>query len=245
MKKPLTTIITLLVLISIFWNCKPEKIISETEFEQAVFYKIFPAILDSIYYDRRLVPPPPPPPDFLEKKGYDVKNDYKQAYENWDMSDENEKRKGEWEKKKDSLNRDTNPIYLTVSDSITQFEREDLYELIKHFKNQNIVLDSKNIELDNGYKIDLEQLKTNNGKLRFKYQSEFPEGFEFRRTEYDFYIAASIGFNRILFDKTKTYGVLNGGFVMGNLNGHGFRIFIRKDDNGKWLIDEVVGTWIS
>jgi len=245
MKKTLATIIKLFVLISIFGNCKSEKVISETEFEQAVFYETFPSILDSIYYDRRMVPPPPPPPDFLEKKGYNVKADFEQAYENWDKSDENQIRKNKWERKIDSLNKDSNPIYLTISDSITRFEREDLYELINHFKNQNIVLDSDNIELNNGYRIDLEQLETNNKKLKFKYQSEFPKGREFWRTEYDFYIVGSLGFNRILFDKSKSFSVLNGGFGKGILNGTGFRIFIKKNESGKWIIDEVIGTWIS
>ena len=70
MRKPLTTFFAILVLTSIFWNCKQEKVISETEFEQAVFYEIFPSILDSIYDDRRKSPPPPPPsPEFFDKYG--------------------------------------------------------------------------------------------------------------------------------------------------------------------------------
>jgi hypothetical protein len=116
---------------------------------------------------------------------------------------------------------------------------------MKHFKNQNIVLESNDIELKNGFKIDLIKLKANNKKFRFKYQSEFPKGREFWRTEYDFYVGAKIGFSRILFDKSKSYGVLNGGFGMGILNGSGFRIFIRKNDKGKWIIDKIIDTWIS
>ena len=42
-----------------------------------------------------------------------------------------------------------------------------MYELIKHFKNQNIVLDSKKIELNNGFKIDLNKLESNNEKIKF------------------------------------------------------------------------------
>ncbi len=210
MRKLLTIIVTLLVLTLIFSNCKDEKVVSESEFEQAVFYELFPAILDSIFYDKRLAPPPPPPPEFFDKKEYD-NNNLDKAINDWKKTDEYKEGINDWRKKKDSLNRDTSPIYLTVSDSITRFEREDLYELIKHYEKQNLVLDSKNIELDYGYKVDLKKLKTNNEKLKFKYQSEFPKGREFWRTEYDFYIAGSIGFNRILFDKTKTYGVLNGG----------------------------------
>lgn len=68
MRKSFITIFTFVVWALIFWDCKQEKVISETEFEQAVFYEIFPSILDSIYYDKRMTPPPPPPPpDFFDK----------------------------------------------------------------------------------------------------------------------------------------------------------------------------------
>ena len=75
MRKLLLTIGSFLVLTSIYWNCESKKILSETEFEQTVFYEIFPAILDSIYFDERLRLPLPPPPDFLEEKGYDMKSE--------------------------------------------------------------------------------------------------------------------------------------------------------------------------
>jgi hypothetical protein len=241
MRKPLTTFFTILVFISIFWNCKQEKVISETEFEQDVFYEIFPSILDSIYYDRRKFPPPPPPsPEFFDK--YESIDEAIEAYKKTDIYIQAIK---DYEIKKDSLNLDTSPIYFAISDSIKSFDREDMYQLMKHFKNQNIVLESNDIELKNGFKIDLIKLKANNKKFRFKYQSEFPKGREFWRTEYDFYVGAKIGFSRILFDKSKSYGVLNGGFGMGILNGSGFRIFIRKNDKGKWIIDKIIDTWIS
>ena len=241
MRKPLTTFFAILILTSVFWNCKQEKVISETEFEQAVFFEIFPSILDSIYDDRRKSPPPPPPsPEFFDK--YGSIDEAIEAYKKTDVYIQAIK---DYKRKKDSLNRDTALIYLAISDSITRFEREDMYELVKHFKNQNIVLDSKNIELVNGFKIDLTKLKANNKKIKFKYQSEFPKGREFWRTKYDFYIGAKIGFSRILFDKNKYYGVLNAGFGMGILNGSGFRVFIRKNDKGKWIIDKIIDTWIS
>ena len=105
--------------------------------------------------------------------------------------------------------------------------------------------DSINIKLGINYKVDLTKLKSNNQKIKFKYRSEFPNGREFWTTEYDYFISANIGFSRIIFDQTKSYGVLNGGYTMGILNGSGYRIFIKKDESGKWIIDKIVGTWIS
>ncbi|ADV47502.1 hypothetical protein Celal_0149 [Cellulophaga algicola DSM 14237] len=245
MKKALRTASILLIMTTLFWNCKSEKAISETEFEQAVFYEIFPEIIDAIYVDIRKVPPPPPPPDFLEKRGYDVKSNHRKAYDLWEKSDENQNRNNAWVKKKDSLHLDASPTYLIIYDTIAQFEEGDVQELKKHFKHQNIVLPSKAIALNHGYTIDLKQLKTNHENLKFKYQSEFPNGREFWRTQYNFHTSGLLGFNRILFDTTKTYGVLNGSFGLEFSNTVGFRIFIKKTDNGLWTIDEVIETWAS
>jgi len=242
MRKTLPIIISTLVLTLIFWNYNEEKILSETEFEQAVFYEIFPAILDSIYFYKRMTPPPPP--EFFDTKEYDNSN-LDKAIEGYKKTDKFKRDINNWKKKKNSLNRDKPLIYLVVSDSITRFEKADVYALVKHFKNQNIVLDSKKIELNNDFKIDINRLKANNKKIEFKYQSEFPKEREFWRTEYDFYIGAKIEFSRILFDKTKTYGVLNGGFGMGILNGYEFRIFIRKNKNDEWVLDKLIRTWMS
>jgi hypothetical protein len=243
MKKTLTSIFVLSILTLFFWNCKEEKVISETEFEQNVFYEIFPAVLDSIYYDKRLIPPPPPPPDFFQKEEY--KNNIDKGIQDYKQTDKFKNDIKKWERKKDSLKRDKSSIYLVVSDSISGFEKEDLKKLTEHFKIQNVSPNSMDIELDKNYQIDLNKLKSNNEKIKFKYRSEFPNGREFWRTKYDYFIIANIGFSRIMFDKTKNYGVLNGGYTMGILNGSGFRIFIKKNKSGNWIIDEIEGTWIS
>jgi hypothetical protein len=243
MKKTLTSIFVLSILTFFFWNCKEEKVINETEFEQNVFYEIFPTILDSIYYDKRLIPPPPPPPDFFQKEEY--KNNIDKGIQDYKQTDKFKSDIKKWERKKDSLERGKSSIYLVVSDSISGFEKEDLKKLIEHFKIQNVSPNSMDIELDKNYEIDLNRLKSNNQKIKFKYRSEFPNGREFWRTEYDYFIAANIGFSRIMFDKTKNHGVLNGGYTMGILNGSGFKIFIKKNKSGNWIIDKIEGTWIS
>jgi hypothetical protein len=124
MKKTLTSIFVLSILTLFFWNCKEEKVISETEFEQNVFYEIFPAVLDSIYYDKRLIPPPPPPPDFFQKEEY--KNNIDKVIQDYKQTDKFKNDIKKWERKKDSLERDKSSIYLVVSDSISGFEKEDL-----------------------------------------------------------------------------------------------------------------------
>lgn len=243
MKKTLTSIFVISILTLFFWNCKEEKAISETEFEQKVFYEIFPVILDSIYYDKRLIPPPPPPPDFFQKEEYE--NNIEKGLQDYKQTDKFKKDIRKWERKKDSLERDKSSIYLVVSDSISKLEREDLKKLTEHFKIQNVRPNAKDIGLDEIYEININRLKSNNQKVKFKYRSEFPSGGKFWRTEYDYFIAANIGFSRIMFDNSKNYGVLNGGYKMGILNGSGFRIFIKKNRKGNWIIDKIEETWIS
>ncbi|TYA58019.1 hypothetical protein [Formosa maritima] len=242
MKKTLSTIIFALVCTSIFWNCKQETSLSETEFEQIVFYEMFPTILDSIYYDNRLMPPPPPP-EFFENYNNNRDNDYTKAIEEWKKTNEYKKGIYDWELKKDSIQRDSTFVYLIVQDSLTQYEENDKSELIKHFALKSMEVDSLN--LSTGFKIDLSKLKPNNKIVKFKYQSKFPKGRKFWQSKYDFNIIASIGFSRILFDKTKKFGVINAGYTMAPLNGYGVRIFIKKSIEGKWVIDKIINTWIS
>jgi len=220
--------------------------LSDTEFEQEVFYEIFPSIIDSIHYDMRLVPPPPPPPDFLEEKGYDVNNvsaPYNKAYEEWLKSDDYKQTMKTWEKKRDSIIRDTTSYYLVVQDSVSYFEKDDKPEFTEHFKEFNIVPDT--LDQSKNFALEIHKLKTNYKKVKFKYRTEFPEGREFWRTKYKYNVVAFVGFSRILFDKTRTFGVLDGSYSMAPLNGTGFRIFIRKNKEGKWIVDKIIGTWIS
>ncbi|MDF4201601.1 hypothetical protein PXD56_01455 [Maribacter sp. SA7] len=222
-----------------FCNCKKEKVISDADFEQTVFYEIFPAILDSIYYDKRLPPPPPPSSEFFAKEEY--KNNIDKAVEDYMKSDKFKNQMEKRKRKKDSLKSDKSPIFIVVSDSASAYEKDDATKLSDHFKIQ----DSINVKLGLNYRIDLNMLISNDEKIKFKYRSEFPKGREFWKTEYDYFIAANIGFSRILFDESKAYGVLNGGYTTGILNGNGFRIFIKKNENGNWAIDKIIGTWMS
>ena len=99
--------------------------------------------------------------------------------------------------------------------------------------------------METGFKVDFDKLKSDNEKLRFKPFSEFPDGRDIWTTDYDFNFQGSLSFSRILFDETRSFGVLNAGFVKGRLNGSGSRIFIRKDENGVWIVDKITGTWVS
>ncbi|MDV7141014.1 hypothetical protein R3X28_19180 [Maribacter sp. TH_r10] len=245
MTKPSQILILIMVSFTLI-NCEQKTELTELEFEQKVFYELFPELSDKMYNDIRLIPTPPPPsPNYLTEKGFDAENDYNKALDDWEKSDDYRNRLNDWKKRRDSIITDTTLIYISFPDSINQFEREDMHELINHFNDQKLVVDSKDFELNSGFKVDFDNLKSDNKKLRFKPLSEFPERREFWTTKYDFNFRGSMSITRILFDKTKSFGVLNTGFVKGRLNGSGCRVFIRKDENGNWVIDKIKGTWIS
>ncbi|THD67426.1 hypothetical protein E7Z59_07120 [Robertkochia marina] len=219
---------------------------SYVELEQTVFYEIFPTIIDSLYYDNRLLPPPPPPaPETLREKGYDLKDGYSAAYKKWKKTSEYKTQMDQWTKKKDSLKKDTTSVYLIIQDTINKLKLDDIKYLKEAFDNNSIQIDSSEFLNESEYQINLKKLKINKKNLIFQYASQFPSNSTIWRMKYDFHIAASIGFSRILFDKSKSYGILNVGYVMGRLNGIGVRIIIKINKEGHWVIEKMEHTWIS
>ncbi|SFG08408.1 hypothetical protein SAMN04488033_12563 [Salegentibacter agarivorans] len=240
MKKLILKLFPLFIVTLFISNCGQKREQSQANFGEVVFYEVFPKILDSIYSDHRIIPPPPPPEYF---KFMDSSVNIEEGFEEWQKTDHFEKWLANWEKTKDSIARDTTTIYLVVPDSVSIKSNEDRTEFLNYIGLHENPTDS--LIISNSFKLKLSKLKSNQKKIKFLYRSEFPEGREFWRTDYDIYIAASLGFSKIIFDKTKRFGVVNAGFVMGPLNGYGKRIFIRKDKNGNWVVDKVESTWIS
>ena len=202
---------------------------SNMEFEQNVLYEIFPAIVDSIHYDKRLIPPPP---DFNVGEHETINSDsiYKEALE-------------AWEEQTQLVLSDTGTIYIVVFDSVSGYEKSDSSELIDHFNKHDIITSWQ--YLSQNFQIDLSKLRTIKPNIKFKYRSDFPEGRAFWHSRHNLFIAGTFFFSRILFDRTRNFGVMNVGHSVGYLNGSGHRVFIRKDNKGRWIIDKVVETWIS
>ena len=226
-------------------GCKNESIQSKVGFEEKVFYEVFPQILDSLHIENYLVlpPPPPPTPEMLEERGYDISKNY--GLDDWMRSDEYKNLIKDWKARRDSALNDTTTLYIAIQDSVTRYEPNDFYKLIQHFQKEKIVLHSKEIPFEEPYRVNLRKLQSNISRVKFKYLSEFPKSSEVWRIPDRSKIFLSIGYTRILFDKEKDFGVLNVGIGRGTLDGSGYRVFIRKGKSGKWVIDEIIGTWIS
>jgi len=202
--------------------------------EESILYEIFPDIIDSIYSDSRLRKKPPSP-FYIDSEGTKLELD----------PAEHSKLVQKWKDNTQKILNDPSPIYIVITDSIAKPDRYDSNELVANYSKLNLAVNSQKADSNKAFLIDLKSLKTNNKKIKFKHLSEFPEGRKFWKKEYDYYIAANITLSKILLDKTKNYGVLNVGYSKGALEGNGFKIFIKKDENGKWVIDNIIGTWIA
>lgn len=224
-------IITLFILI-ILSSCEIQQ--SELEFEKEVFNEIFSELVDSTFYDYRILQPsptiPPPPNGTIISDSLNKENRkrYQKFLENY-------------EKRKIEIEKDTARIVIAINDTISRPFRTNYKTLSKYF--ENIKFEKDTLEKKIEYKINLSEFKKNK-KFEFKYHSEFPKGREIWRTEYPFYLGAVMSFSRIYFDKNKKFGVLESGTNFGILHGNGFRIFIKKI-SGKWRIEKIEGTVIS
>jgi hypothetical protein len=132
------------------------------EFEKSVVYEIFPALMDSLHYDLRLYPPPPP------KAIYDKQG----KYIGIDTTG-TEQVIAEYNKRRAELKADSVKLVIAINDSVYPLEKRESSQLLKHFSEHNLKLDST--DLSTNYKIDLTKLRADK-KLRFKYLSEFPKG---------------------------------------------------------------------
>ncbi|MDB9961145.1 hypothetical protein OAD62_03535 [Oceanihabitans sp.] len=232
MKKSLSQFILLLTILLVFTSCNRQESFSHSDFEQNVFYQIFPSLVDSIHFDRRFLPPPPPPP-IKDKNGNVTQLDstrFKRAMQSWEIRQE-------------KVSNDTTSTYIMVQDSVLFYANDNFEDLIDHFQNDKLISDTLYSEAN--YKIDLTKLKINSANKKFKYLSSIPKKEPIWKLKSDFYIAATMSFTRIQFDKSKSFGVLNASHSIGDLNGFGVIVFIKKDKYGIWIIDKISGTWIA
>ena len=227
-------IIILLIIIT-FSSFNQEE--TDLNFEKQVMNEIFMDLVDSIYTDFRLIPPPPlppPPPDVIITDSLKKENLKKWA-----------KILKEFEKRKEIVEKDTSKTLIIVYDTIYYQSKDNKNSYSRYSKKIEFIKDST--ELNTEYIIDLSQFKNNDNYI-FKYRTKYPKRSKIwnyiRENPFENYFGGVISFSKIRFDKTRKYGVLTGGISYRKLNGHGVLIFIKKESN-KWVIDKIIGTWIS
>jgi hypothetical protein len=143
--------------------------------------------------------------------------------------------------KLDSLARDTTSIIIAISDTLRLLKKEDYLSLKDHLRVSLKEVDSM-IE-DTLRILDIPRLQARDKRIKFKPLSSFPKGIEFWKTNYDFYLSAKFYFSNILFNKDKTSGLLQVGYLCGPYRcGEGFLVYLKKNKDG-WVIEKVEDTW--
>lgn len=217
-----------LVLLSSF-GCK-KKEVSETDFEKQVLNNVFVEIVDSIYMDRRIISPPPMPKrDFKTNKedttGYHT--ELKKFYQH-----------------QDSIKNDKTRILLGV---YTDVEKISSFETEMIDKQINISSYAYDISKEkDSYKIDLKAFESDN-KFNFQNTSKYPheKNWDLNDISNLLFPVGTISLSRILFNKTKTKGILTAGASCGGGKcGRGFLIII-ENKTGKWNVKKIVHTWVS
>lgn len=220
-----------LVLLAFFFGSAAFGQAADPELEKEIYRQLIPALADSLFIDFWKSPPPPPPPPVNMSRQDSIAH-----------QEEVERLWREYEEELKELDADTTTIVLAVSDStFSGLENVDLHKFRAHF---GLFRDSQ-IDPDTltKNKIDLERI-TRQQKFSFKYRSDFPERRELWVKEYDFLFAGAITLSRILFDESRSYGILTGSYACGRFCGHCLRIFIKRVD-GAWEIDKIEVTCIS
>ena len=198
---------------------------ADLNFEKSVFEEVFPALLDSLHFDRRLAPPPPPPPEW--------KDSIQGSWQESEIMADYERRRAE-------IENDTTLRVVAIAANSYDIEDFGEKELINFYEEKNLQLEKSPNGEPLGIKIsDLRH----NEKIELIYRSDLPKKNVWKEN-YDFYLSGIIGFSRIIFDKTKNYGILRSGFSCGLLCGFSGYVFIKKVD-GKWQIDKIKITEVS
>jgi hypothetical protein len=223
----ITSLLILLILIS---SCEKKQ--TELEFEKSVMTEIFPSLVDSICVDCRILFLPMP----LGNSIYD-KNDNYIAQDTSNIKAEREK----WKKELVKIKNDTSKIIIAFA-PVRKIRGDVNSDFEKHFPKIKLYVPTEEMYVE--YIFDFKNIKLNN-KFELKNLSEFPkERGAIWNTKYNFVFSGVLDFSRIQFDKDKRFGVLDAGFGCGSKFGQGSRIYIKKINN-KWVIDKIVGTWVS
>lgn len=221
------------ILIILFGSCQRE--ISDLEFEKNVMTEIFPDLIDSICLDSRIF--------FVRPLIYGkIIRDKEGNYIDVDTTKvtiAQKKEKIAWEKKIAAIEKDTSKIIFAF-DPVIKRNTDDVNEDFEKYVKGSKIYTPKKVS-DSTYTIDFKNIKLINPRFELRNDSEFPKGREIWKTKYDFNFSGIVSFSGIQFDKDKKFGILDGGFMCGRLNGSGFRIYIKKV-NDKWIIDKIDNT---
>ena len=194
------------------------------DFEKDVFIQIIPYIVDSVSYDPRLSLYSSPYPLF-PPAGTEISEKEKIRLTE------------QWKLKIDSIKNDTSYIFLAINPLI-KFSTDSLEKKLTKHTNRKILKINSNEKLT----LDINSLKLNK-HFKFKHESLFSKTTNVWHKKYDFVFSGFFNVSRIVFDESKSYGILSTSYSCGDRCGQGY-IYIKKEGD-RWKIDKIEETWVS
>ncbi|MNK04691.1 hypothetical protein D3C87_225640 [compost metagenome] len=218
-----------LFLVNIIFSCKTKT--ENIDFEKNVLIGIIPSIVDSTCQDPRIFLSPPtfitfPPPAGMNSiTKATQRKQHKQLLKQWQF-------------KLDSIKKDTSSIYLAFNPLI-KISTDSLEKKLASYTNRKILKTNSKKNLT----LDINSIKLNK-HFKFKNDSSFSKNINVWNEKYDFVFSGFFNVSRIVFDESKSHGILSAGYSCGERCGQGYIIYIKQEDN-KWKIDKIEETWIS
>lgn len=220
-------ILTLVLAIS----CTPkQKQVAEQDFDKTVMHEIFPSLIDSMYVE--IVSSMMPPPVEEVVNSATGKKEFKPV-DNGEITRQ---------MVKDELalcQRDSVGIFIVLDDSIHSLAKMDREDFRSMYPMPGTSADTSYLE--RSYPVQINKLPTSRC-FNLKIASAF------KRTHSDSLFRVrelrTISFSRIIFDATKTQGMLTCEYICGSLCGNGYRVYIQKA-NGKWTIHRIDHVWVA
>lgn len=217
------THLTLLYLLTIILGCKSKT--ENIDFEKNVLIEIIPSIVDSTCHDLRLFLSPPPYPLFPPAGAEISKKEKIRLTKLWQL-------------KRDSIKKDTSSLYLAFNPSIKK-STDSLENKLAKFTNKKIIP----INAAETVALNINSIKLNQ-HFKFRHDSLFSKKLDVWNKHYDFIFSGFFYVSRIVFDESRSNGILSVGYTCGGLCGQGYIIYIKKYGK-KWVIAKIEDTWIS
>ncbi len=200
---------------------------SEIDFEKKVMNEILPALVDSTCKDLRIFLSPQPYPLFPPAVT--------------ELSNKEKIRRTKlWEEKRDAIRKDTASIYVAINPEIKNISQKSAnYDfMIKKFVGKRYIQNNAK-----SYIIDIDKIKLHH-RFKFKNAASIKNNGNVWTTKRDFVFSGFLYVSRILFDETKSYGILEVEYTCQERCGEGHLVLLKKVNN-VWVIDKKELTWVA
>ena len=217
------TLIILLGLITVISSCN-NRIGVDQEIDKTVMKEIFPALLDSMFFEIMFLMRPAP----IEKIFDSVSGNSQLR-----PSEKTELFKEQIRNELTELKNDSTAITIVINDTIHPLDEDEK----RKFQSNHVLSESF---FNRSYNVDLNTKKQSTDFtiiLSSTYKTKpKPDPVKI--------VLKVVSFSRIVFNQEQNKGMLTCEYICGGHCGNGFRIFI-KQVSGQWTVDYIGHTWVA